>query len=135
MDSAQNSVGIQTLLDAEREAQKIVQKGMLTLLANVRLQIPPHNSLPNLPDRTKRVKDARTEAQKEIDEYKEQKEKEFKAFEKEHSSGNKKMEDDASKETDGKLDEIKKEGKAKGSKVVDDLLNAVVNVTPEPPSH
>ena len=32
-------------------------------------------------DRTKRVKDARSEAQKEIDEYKEQKEDEFKEFE------------------------------------------------------
>ena len=34
-------------------------------------------------DRTKRVKDARSEAQKEIEEYKEQKENEFKEFEKE----------------------------------------------------
>ena len=33
------------------------------------------------PDRTKRVKDARNEAQKEIDEYKQQKEDEFKKFE------------------------------------------------------
>jgi V-type H+-transporting ATPase subunit G len=36
-----------------------------------------------VPDRTKRVKDARAEAQKEIDEYKEQKEGEFKDFESE----------------------------------------------------
>jgi F0F1-type ATP synthase membrane subunit b/b' len=36
-----------------------------------------------LPDRTKRVKDARTEAQKEIEEYRSQKESEFKAYEKE----------------------------------------------------
>ena len=34
-------------------------------------------------DRTKRVKDARSEAQKEIDEYRESKESEFKDFEKE----------------------------------------------------
>ena len=34
-------------------------------------------------DRTKRVKDARSEAQKEIEDYKKQKEEEFKAFEKE----------------------------------------------------
>jgi V-type H+-transporting ATPase subunit G len=32
-------------------------------------------------DRTKRVKDARSEAQKEIDEYKSSKDKEFKSFE------------------------------------------------------
>ncbi|CAG7962222.1 unnamed protein product [Penicillium salamii] len=30
--SAQNSAGIQTLLDAEREAQKIVQQGRLSSL-------------------------------------------------------------------------------------------------------
>jgi V-type H+-transporting ATPase subunit G len=51
-----------------------------------------------------------------------------------HSSGNKKMEEDAHKDTEKKLAEIKKLGKSKGQKVVDDLLNAVVKVTPEPPS-
>lgn len=34
-----------------------------------------------LPDRTKRVKDAKNEAQKEIDEYRQKKEEEFKKFE------------------------------------------------------
>merc|ERR1711939_748065 len=51
--SAQNSAGIQTLLDAEKEAQKIVQKAREY--------------------RTKRVKDAKTEAQKEIEEYRKRK--------------------------------------------------------------
>ncbi|OCK77534.1 vacuolar ATPase [Lepidopterella palustris CBS 459.81] len=108
--SAQNSAGIQTLLDAEREAQKIVQK-----------------------DRTKRVKDARSEAQKEIEDYKKQKEEEFKAFEKEHTSGNQKAEEDANKEADLKVKEIQEIGKKTGSKVVDQLLEAVMNVKPEPP--
>lgn len=44
------------------------------------------------------------------------------------------MEDDANKDTEKQIDEIKSIGKSKGSKVVDDLLNAVVNVIPEPPS-
>lgn len=35
------------------------------------------------PDRTKRVKDARSEAQKEIEEYRKEKEEEFQKFEKE----------------------------------------------------
>ncbi|OQV05929.1 hypothetical protein CLAIMM_10581 isoform 3 [Cladophialophora immunda] len=61
--SAQNSAGIQTLLDAEKEAQKIVQKAREY--------------------RTKRVKDAKTEAQKEIEEYRKKKEEEFKKFESE----------------------------------------------------
>ncbi|KAH7394314.1 H+-ATPase G subunit-domain-containing protein [Pyrenochaeta sp. MPI-SDFR-AT-0127] len=108
--SAQNSAGIQTLLDAEREAQKIVQQ-----------------------DRTKRVKDARNEAQKEIEEYRKEKENEYQKFEKEHSSGNQKAEEDAKKDTDAKVKEIDALGKKSGSKVVDQLLEAVVNAKPEPP--
>jgi V-type H+-transporting ATPase subunit G len=44
------------------------------------------------------------------------------------------MEADANKETDQKIAEIKKVGKEKGSKVVDDLLNAVTDVQPVPPA-
>jgi V-type H+-transporting ATPase subunit G len=99
-------------------------------------------------DRTKKVKDARSEAQKEIEEYRAQKEAEFKNFQKEvdspltvgpqthppqHSSGNKKMEEDANRDTEGKLEEINKIGKANGKRVVEDLLGALVNVKPEPP--
>ncbi|KAI9043539.1 uncharacterized protein KD926_003309 [Aspergillus affinis] len=118
--SAQNSAGIQTLLDAEREAQKIVQQAREY--------------------RTKRVRDAKSEAQKEIEEYKNQKEAEFKKFEAEqanalssnqHSSGYKKAEEDSNKEADVKLQEIKQAGNSKGSKVVDDLIHAVVEVKPE----
>ncbi|KAI9677371.1 MAG: hypothetical protein M1817_006323 [Caeruleum heppii] len=114
MKSAQNSAGIQTLLDAEREAQKIVQK-----------------------DRTKRVKDARSEAQKEIDDYRKQKDQEFKKFESEaglvHTSGNQKAEEDADKEADQKMKEMKDVGSKSGDKVVDDLLKAVTDVKPEAP--
>ncbi|KAF2091101.1 V-type ATPase G subunit [Saccharata proteae CBS 121410] len=112
--SAQNSAGIQTLLDAEHEAQKIVQKAREY--------------------RTKRVKDARSEAQKEIEEYRNQKEAEFKAFEKEHSSGNKKAEEEADKETEEKLKVIKEIGNKSGNKVVEQLLTAVTEVKPEAPS-
>ncbi|KAF2246962.1 V-type ATPase [Trematosphaeria pertusa] len=111
--SAQNSVGIQTLLDAEREAQKIVQKAREY--------------------RTKRVKDARSEAQKEIEDYRKEKEAEFQKFEKEHSSGNKKAEEDAAKETDVKVKEIDAIGKKSGSKVVEQLVAAVTDAKPEPP--
>ncbi|ORX96355.1 H+-ATPase G subunit-domain-containing protein [Clohesyomyces aquaticus] len=110
--SAQNSAGIQTLLDAEREAQKIVQKAREY--------------------RTKRVKDARSEAQKEIEAYKKEKEQEFVSFEKQHSSGNKKAEEDANKEAEAKIKEIDGIGKKSGSKVVDQLLDAVTNVKAEP---
>ncbi|KAM0707151.1 hypothetical protein Q7P35_006482 [Cladosporium inversicolor] len=160
--AAQNSAGIQTLLDetscgrirdlgyhetvarrwqeygadirqqAEREAQKIVQKAREY--------------------RTKRVKDAKSEAQKEIEDYRSQKESEFKSFEAEwrkfveklglgtradseqHTSGNKKAEEDAQKATDKQLEEIKQIGEKTGPKVVDDLLKAVVTVNPEVPT-
>ncbi|MCJ1373979.1 H(+)-transporting V1 sector ATPase subunit G [Loxospora ochrophaea] len=111
--SAQNSAGIQTLLDAEREAQKIVQKAREY--------------------RTKRVKDARSEAQKEIDDYRKQKDDEFKKFETEHTSGNKRAEADASKDAEGQLSTIKDAGSKSGSKVVDDLLRLATDVKPEVP--
>lgn len=44
------------------------------------------------------------------------------------------MEEDANRETEAKLEEIKRIGKEKGNKVVEDLLRAVMNVDPEPPS-
>ncbi|OQV05928.1 hypothetical protein CLAIMM_10581 isoform 2 [Cladophialophora immunda] len=133
--SAQNSAGIQTLLDAEKEAQKIVQKARECKL---RLLSPPNvltwiglNRF--LPDRTKRVKDAKTEAQKEIEEYRKKKEEEFKKFESEQSSGNKKAEDDANKDADAKVKEIDQAGKKAGAKVVEDLIKTVMSPQPEVP--
>ncbi|KAI9719246.1 MAG: H(+)-transporting V1 sector ATPase subunit G [Candelaria pacifica] len=111
--SAQNSAGIQTLLDAEREAQKIVQKAREY--------------------RTKRVKDARSEAQKEIEDYKNKKDQEFKSYESEHTSGNKTAEDDANRMAEDKIDHIKTMGNSSGKKVVEDLLNAVMDIKPEVP--
>ncbi|KAJ5532045.1 V-type proton ATPase subunit G [Penicillium frequentans] len=111
--SAQNSAGIQTLLDAEREAQKIVQQAREY--------------------RTKRIRDAKAEAQKEIEEYRSQKEEEYKKFEAEHSSGFKQAEEDASKEAEEKLKEIQAAGKAQGDKVVEDLIKATTSVKPVVP--
>ncbi|KAI4193418.1 MAG: hypothetical protein LQ350_008328 [Teloschistes chrysophthalmus] len=111
--SAQNSKGIQTLLDSEREAQKIVQKAREY--------------------RSKRVKDAKSEAQKEIDDYRKEKEEEFQKFEKEHTSGNKKAEDDADKDAEQQMSSIKGAGSKKGQDVVNDLLRVVTEVKPEVP--
>lgn len=44
------------------------------------------------------------------------------------------MEEEANKDTDKKLEEIKKIGGDKGDKVVEDLLTAVMDVRPEAPS-
>ena len=43
------------------------------------------------------------------------------------------MEEDANRETEVKLEEIKRVGKEKGDKVVEDLLQAVMNVNLGPP--
>lgn len=112
--SAQNSAGIQTLLDAEKEAQKIVQKAREY--------------------RMKRVKDAKVEAQREIEGYKRQKEEEFKKFEAEHKQGNKKAEEDANKDAETKVKEIETAARKAGDKVVEDLLRAITDVRPEVPN-
>ncbi|KAL1840828.1 hypothetical protein VTK73DRAFT_3662 [Phialemonium thermophilum] len=112
--SAQNSTGIQTLLDAEREASKIVQKAREY--------------------RTKRIREARDEAKSEIEAYRQRKEQEFRKFEAEHTQGNKAAEDEANKEADAKIREIQAAVKKNQQKVVDDLLKAVVSVHPVPPS-
>ncbi|KXJ92120.1 V-type ATPase [Microdochium bolleyi] len=112
--SAQNSAGIQTLLDAEREASKIVQQAREY--------------------RTKRVREARDEAKKEIDAYRQAKEDEFKKFESEHTAGNKQAEDEANREADGKIKEIKAAGQKSQAQVVDALLKAVAEPKPVAPS-
>ncbi|KAK0701204.1 H+-ATPase G subunit-domain-containing protein [Apiosordaria backusii] len=110
--SAQNSAGIQTLLDAEREASKIVQKAREY--------------------RTKRVREARDEAKKEIEAYRAKKEAEYKKFEAEQTQGNKAAEEEANKEADAKIAEIRAAGKKNQDKVIKDLLEAVFNPHPVP---
>ncbi len=110
------------------------------------------NSIPA--DRTKRVKDARSEAQKEIEEYRAKKEAEFKKLESEvcrprtvpvlshHTNvlvfqqqhgGNEQAEKDADQETESKLVNIKVAGEKSGNDVVESLLRAVMYCQPEVP--
>ncbi|CRK28935.1 hypothetical protein BN1723_004248 [Verticillium longisporum] len=137
--SAQNSAGIQTLLDAERDASKIVQKGQ-SMYISLRTSVSEINTdwsgseQPVNVHRTKRVKEARDEAKKEIEEYRQSKEAEYKKFESQHSAGNKQAEDDANKEADAKISEIKAAGQKNQDKVVKDLLKAVFDVKPVPPA-
>ncbi|KAK9457738.1 H+-ATPase G subunit-domain-containing protein [Dipodascopsis uninucleata] len=111
--SAQSSTGIQTLLEAEKEAQAIVQKARAY--------------------RTQKLKDARTEAAKEIDAYKAAKEEEFKKFEKEHSSSNSKAEEEANAGVQTELAQIKEAAAKAKDGVVSKLLEAVTN--PKPALH
>ena len=48
-------------------------------------------------------------------------------------SGNKKAEEDANKDAEKQLQEIKKAGDEKGQKVVDDLIKIVITPHPEVP--
>ena len=50
-----------------------------------------------------------------------------------HTSGNKAAEEQADKDTQRELDEIKQIGKKTGPKVVEDLLKAVMDVRPQVP--
>jgi V-type H+-transporting ATPase subunit G len=109
--------------------------------------------------RTKRVKEARDEAKKEIDAYKANKEKEYQTFEAEvcffvcqdillrkqgtghankwvlkHTQGNKAAADEANKDAEVKIREIQTVGKKSQDNVVSDLLKAVFDVNPIPPS-
>ncbi|KAI7915721.1 hypothetical protein M0657_002231 [Pyricularia oryzae] len=84
--------------------------------------------------RTKRVKEARDEAKKEIEAYKAEKEGEYKAFESKHTQGNKQAEEEANKEAETEIKEIKEAGKKHQDKVIKDLLKAVFEPHPVPPT-
>ena len=51
-----------------------------------------------------------------------------------HTQGNKQAEDEANKEAEARIKEIKEAGKKNQDKVVKDLLKAVFEVHPQPPT-
>jgi len=65
--AAQQTQGIQTLLEAEKDAAKIVQQARQC--SSWFRSFPAHNGEMRSVDRVQRLKDARSEAQKEIEEY------------------------------------------------------------------
>ncbi|KAG2188384.1 hypothetical protein INT44_001137 [Umbelopsis vinacea] len=109
--SASSSQGINTLLEAEREAAKIVEKSKQY--------------------RVQRLKDARTEATKEIDDIKAQKNAEYQQFISEHAGES----GDAGKvheETEEKLKEIAQQYKENKQKVIAKMMESLVTVKPAP---
>jgi V-type H+-transporting ATPase subunit G len=108
--SAQNSTGIQTLLDAERDAAKIIQQAREF--------------------RTKRVKEARDEARVEITRYQASKEDAFQKFEAEHTQGNEAAASEANTEAETNIQAIRHAGVKSEARVVGDLLRAVFDVQP-----
>ncbi|CAG8571368.1 13512_t:CDS:2 [Funneliformis caledonium] len=111
MTHHQNSQGIQTLLEAEKNAARIVQKARAY--------------------RVQRLKDARTEAAREIEELKEQKNLEFQDFEAEHVGSSDQSSVKVASETEEKLKAVQKAFNESKDSVIDKLLSAVTNVEPK----
>ncbi|GAK66225.1 v-type ATPase [Moesziomyces antarcticus] len=109
--AAQQSQGIQTLLEAEKEAAKIVQKARTY--------------------RTQKLKDARNEASKEIEQLKANKEKEFADFQKQHEGSTNSSQTTVDKETEERLGELNKAFEANRDQVISKLLDRVVDVKTE----
>ncbi|KAF9921510.1 H(+)-transporting V1 sector ATPase subunit G [Linnemannia zychae] len=109
--AASNSQGIQTLLEAEKEASKIVQKARTY--------------------RTQRLKDARSEAAKEIDELKAAKNEAFKNFEQEHAGSSDQTSQRVEIETEQKRVQIEAEFNKNRGAVLEKLLDTVFTVEPK----
>jgi len=97
--------------EGEKEAQKIVQQARQY--------------------RTQRLKDAHSEATKEIEAYKAQKDQEFKAYEASHAGSTQNIQATVDKETDAKLSAIAQQFDKNKGAVVKKLLDRVVLVQPE----
>jgi len=109
--ASSQSQGIQTLLEAEKEAAKIVQEARQY--------------------RVQRLKDARLEAQKEIDAYKQAKEAEFAKIEKEKKALIDAEQQRVDKETEVRLVTVKDSFTENKDAVVNKLLERVILVEPK----
>ncbi|KAM0748320.1 V-type ATPase [Meredithblackwellia eburnea MCA 4105] len=108
--AAQNSQGIQHLLDAEKEASKIVSQAR--------------------DYRAGKIKDARTEASKEIEALKAQMDSKFKEFEQTHSGDSTTSQSTLDKSTAEQLAALKTSFEQNSSTVIAQLLERVVQVKP-----
>ena len=81
--------------------------------------------------RTSRLKSAKQDAQKEIDQYKQQKENELKKYEEDHAGLNENIEKEADAQVQKELQEIKKKYQEKKKDVVKVLIDAATKPTPE----
>ncbi|CAG8433332.1 13064_t:CDS:2 [Ambispora gerdemannii] len=109
--AAQNSQGITTLLEAEKEAAKTVQRARQY--------------------RVQRLKDARTEAAKEIEALKTQKNAEFQEFEAMHTGSSDQSFARVTTETEQKLQEVQAAVQKNHLLVTERLLTAITKVEPK----
>ncbi|KAI9034340.1 H+-ATPase G subunit-domain-containing protein [Hyaloraphidium curvatum] len=109
--AAQSAAGIQTLLEAEKEAAKIVQKARQY--------------------RVQRLKDARTEAAKDIEALKAQKQSEFAEFEKQYAGSSDEGVSKVTAETDVQLKTIEETFAKNKGMVLDKIMAQIIKVNPE----
>ncbi|EIW67112.1 hypothetical protein TREMEDRAFT_34120, partial [Tremella mesenterica DSM 1558] len=107
---AANSQGIQTLLEAEKEASKVVQKARQY--------------------RVQKLKDARTEAAKEIEEYKAEKDAEFNKFGLDHSSETTSSQTTSDAQTKIQLSELDVAVEKNKHSVIDKIVERVLQCDP-----
>lgn len=105
------STGLQELMKTEQDAKQIVDEARKY--------------------RTNRLKSAKVDSQKEIDEYKKQKEDELKKYESEHAGLNESLEKEADSQVQQELETIREQFKEKKDAVVKLLIDAVNNPTLE----
>ncbi|KNE63935.1 V-type ATPase, G subunit [Allomyces macrogynus ATCC 38327] len=110
MAAQASSAGIQTLLEAEKEASKIVQKARMY--------------------RVERLKEARKEAEKDIAALKQQKVLEYTKFEKEYAGHSESSTVKVDQETEAKLEQTKTDFAKGRDEVVAMLMRAVTTVKP-----
>ncbi|RKP09622.1 H+-ATPase G subunit-domain-containing protein [Thamnocephalis sphaerospora] len=109
--NAANSQGIQLLLDAEKEAAKIVQKARQ--------------------HRVQRLKEARTEAAKDIEDLRTQKQKDLEDYQQRHAGDAAAEEKRINEETEQKLEEVRAAFAKNRDEVMEKILNAVISVAPK----
>lgn len=118
---AQKSQGIQTLLEAEKEASKIVEKARACTSARR-----------TDPDRTQKLKDAQSEAEKDIAALKQKNDAAIAEFQKKFEGSQTKEQGTLDKNTQQQLDDIKRAFDAKTDELVVKLLDRVASVDPQP---
>ncbi|KAH3676983.1 hypothetical protein OGATHE_001473 [Ogataea polymorpha] len=82
-------------------------------------------------DRAQKLKDAKSDAQKEIEQYRLKKEAELKKYEEEFQGSNQKLEKEAEEQIKDELANIKKTCESKKENVIKLLIDAVISPKPE----
>lgn len=81
--------------------------------------------------KARRIKQARDEAQAEIEKYRQEREKQFKEFEAKHLGSREDVAAKIDKNTQIHLDKIAEDAVANKDKVLEELLNLAFNIEPE----